>query len=141
MRAERELKKRLEKKREEIQGLERQLLEAKAYYSAMEESFKLISKDSDYQGDNSGLRAGTDLAKVRDVLLHAGKPMHVTEILTAIGKETTKQNKVSLSGSLGMYVRDERIFTRPGPNTFGLVEFNAGDDLPEGFGETPEDAQ
>ena len=62
--------------------------------------------------------------------------MHVEKLLNAIGKESTKSNKVSLSSSIAHYVREGIIFTRPAPNTFGLKEFEKTDhdDLPEDFG-------
>jgi hypothetical protein len=64
--------------------------------------------------------------------------MHVTDLLKEMGKDATKSNRTSLSGSLGFYVRQEEIFTRPAPNTFGLREFGdneADEELPEGFGQ------
>jgi hypothetical protein len=52
-------------------------------------------------------------------------------------KPIAKNSKTSLSGSLASYVREHKIFTRPAPNTFGLVEFAevAIKEPPEGFGE------
>jgi len=50
-----------------------------------------------------------------------GKPMHVTEILEGIGSDTSKKSRTALSGSLGWYVRRNEIFSRPAPNTFGLL--------------------
>jgi hypothetical protein len=54
--------------------------------------------------------------------------------------ENTKAARVSLVGSLGNYVRKQMIFTRPGPNIFGLVGMQSanGAELPEGFGEVTE---
>jgi len=70
--------------------------------------------------------------------------MHVNELLMAIGLEKTKNARVSLVGSLGAYVRKGVVFTRPGPNIFGLVEMAAtGNEpdqqvLPETFGRLAE---
>ena len=48
--------------------------------------------------------------------------MRIEALLEAAGKEPTKANRVSLVGSLGGYVRKGKIFTRPAPSVFGLVE-------------------
>ena len=53
----------------------------------------------------------------------SGKPLHISDLLVALGKETDHDNRAALSGSLSAYVRKHEIFTRPAPNTFGLVEF------------------
>ena len=68
------------------------------------------------------LRSGTDLAKAREAILSAKKPLHLNELLQTIGKEITKKNRASLTGNLGACVRDSKIFTRPAPATYGLIE-------------------
>jgi hypothetical protein len=114
---------RIEKKQEEISSLERQLGEARAYLTALQDSMKLFPKENDASAPAPVLRAGTDVAKAQAVLINSGKPMHVNELLKGIGKEVTKAARVSLAGSLGGYVRRGAIFTKPQPNTFGLIEF------------------
>jgi hypothetical protein len=64
------------------------------------------------------------VAKARDAILKAGRPLHVSEILTVIGKPDEKEGRISLGGSLSSYVRKGEVFTRPDPNTFGLVELD-----------------
>lgn len=51
--------------------------------------------------------------------------MHVNDILTRIGKAPDKASRVSVAGTLASYVRSGQIFTRPAPNTFGLVEWES----------------
>ena len=81
-------------------------------------------------------RAGSAPAKVKALLEKFGKPMHITEIVTGIGKENTKPNRLSLGGTLSRYVREGYGFTRPAPNTFGLPDMEPPEDeLPEGFGQ------
>ena len=139
MRARKKLEKMVEDKKAEILELEKKLGEAKAYLEALEESLKLVAK---HEGGSRGdvLRAGSTVFKAREALRQAGKPLHVNELLAAIGREVTKKSKVSLSGSLSTYVRNQMIFTRPAPNTFGLEEFGPNetveDEPPEGFGGT-----
>lgn len=129
----------IEEKKTEIVGLEGKVCEAKAYLSALEDSLKLISKHDDgSKGD--ALRPGSMVHQAREVLKKAGKPLHIGDLLKEMGKEATKENRVSLSGSLANYVRSQTIFTRPAPNTFGLAEFDSADsdadEPPDGFGGT-----
>jgi hypothetical protein len=123
MRTKLELVKRIKKKEAEICALRKQLEQAEAYLQGMTDSLKLFPKDGESEGDSvSVLRAGSQLAAARDAIRAAGHALHISDLLTAIGKEPTKANKLSLSGSLGDYVRKQLVFTRPKPNTFGLKE-------------------
>ncbi|TFH12479.1 MAG: hypothetical protein E4H02_13040 [Lentisphaerales bacterium] len=143
MRAQKKIEKLMEDKQRHILDLERQLGEARAYLEGLTESLKLISRHggeaSGGGGGGDDLRAGSGVFKAREALRKAGKPLHVTDLLAAIGREATKKNKISLGGSLSNYVRSGTIFTRPAPNTFGLIEFGdqgvESDEPPEGFGE------
>ena len=73
----------------------------------------------------------------------AGKPLHINEILNVLKLEPNKKNRLSLSGSLSGYARRGEVFTRPAPNTFGLVEFHTQIpktlEPPDGFGDEIED--
>jgi hypothetical protein len=60
----------------------------------------------------------------RDYLRKVGKPLHVSKILGGIGKEVTRDSKVSMSGFIAAYVRKNQFFTRIAPNVFGLKEFD-----------------
>ena len=144
MRIRHELLKRIEKKREEIRDLEIKLAEAKAYTQALEDSLRLLPKEGapEKLEPEQVLRPGSAVAKARAAILKANKPLHVTEILKVIGRPVDKNNRVSLSGSLSGYVKRGEIFTRPAPNTFGLLELNHNEmppeeEPPEGFGSLP----
>src|SRR5581483_7219739 len=113
------------KKQEEISKMEKELGESRAYLMALQDMLKLLPRaESAGLPQSAGLRAGTDLAKAYDVLKKAGEPLPMTELLTRMGKEVNAKNRMSLSGSLGSYVRKNSIFSRPAPNTFGLIEFD-----------------
>lgn len=135
MRAEQDIEKKIKQKEDEVQKLREDLGKAEAYIEALKESLRLIKKTSD---PNEGIRPGSMMYKVRSALRKEGKSLYVEELLKRMGMEVNKKNKVSLSGSLGSYVRQEIIFTRPAPNTFGLIEFDrlaeSQDDIPDGFG-------
>lgn len=137
-----EFQKRIEKKQQEIRELESRIKEANSYLQALLDSMKWLPRDETDAVGSQTLRAGTILAKAQESIRKSGQPMHVADILKAIGKPTDKKNRVSLGGSLSGYVRRKEIFTRPAPNTFGLIEMNGssgsgkteGSDLPENFG-------
>jgi seryl-tRNA synthetase len=147
-----ELRRKIEKKHGEIQGwshekqrlldqtreLTAKIREANAYILGLEETLKLLPRDlTDAATD---LRPGTALARAREEILKAGKPIHITELLKNLGKEVDHNSRAALSGSLAVYVRKNEIFTRPAPNTFGLVEMDQGQiaegQPPPGFGST-----
>jgi hypothetical protein len=144
MRVRDEIQKRIEKKQQEIRELELQQAAANAYLQALQDSLRLLPKEAapEKLGPEQTLRPGSAVAKSREAILKANKPLHVTEILKAIGRPVDKSNRVSLSGSLGGYAKRVEIFTRPAPNTFGLLELNhnempAIEEPPEGFGDLP----
>jgi hypothetical protein len=123
MQIQRELERRIERKRQEIAGLKQQLNTAETYLEALLDTVKLLPKEGDKE---VALRAGSDLARARDFIKTHGRPQHVADIIKGIGKEVNKANKISLSGSLGSYVRKGIIFTKPAPNTFSLIELENG---------------
>lgn len=130
------LQKLYDKKQAEINDLESQLSQAKAYLQAIQDSIKAMPRES--AAAEQSLRAGSGLARTRDILKVSGKPMHVSEILKALGKPVDKKSKLSLSGSLATYARRREIFVRTAPNTFGLIESGSApkgtEDLPDNFG-------
>lgn len=137
-----EFQKRIERKQQEIRDLETRIKEANAYLQALLDSMKWLPREESSNG-NQLLRPGTTLAKAQEAIQKSGHPMHVADILKAIGKPTDKRNRVSLGGSLSGYVRRKEIFTRPAPNTFGLIEMEnlanvsiktEGSELPKNFG-------
>ncbi len=110
----------LDRKQQEIQHLELELEKAKTYVQALQDSMRFLPKDNGQEA--AVLRPGSTLAKTQEILRSAGKSMHITEILKALNKPSDKKHRLSLSGSLSSYVRSGEIFTRPAPNTFGLIE-------------------
>ena len=141
MHAREQVQKLLDRKQQEIKELELQIEKARAYIQALQDFMRFLPRDS-AQNDVS-LRPGTALAKARDVLRLQGEAMHITEILKALNQPADKKHRLSLSGSLSSYVRNSQIFTRPAPNTFGLIEMNktatgsesTESEIPEDFGD------
>ncbi|HEX4311640.1 MAG TPA: hypothetical protein VHZ25_16535 [Acidobacteriaceae bacterium] len=135
-----------DKKSQEIQDLERQIERAKVYSQAIQDSIKALPRETTSgarsEDGSSDLRPGTRLARAKEAIRKNGAAMHINELLEAIGAENTKEARVSLVGSLGSYVRKGQVFTRPLPNTFGLIGMatpNAGENLPVSFGKLSDD--
>lgn len=63
----------------------------------------------------------SNFTMIEVVLLAAGKPLHVSEIIAAIEKEFgLTLDRDSLSSAILKQVRKEKRFVRVAPNTFGL---------------------
>ena len=117
-----QIQKKLDAKRAEIADLESKLSSARAYAQAIEDMLRIAPKESSPEETSSMvLRPGTALALTQAAILRAGKPLHISEILASLNKTDTKPNRISLGGSLANYARQDKIFTKPGPNTFGLI--------------------
>lgn len=130
---------RLKKKEAEILSLQEQIKAARVYMQALQDVLKILPRGPE---SSTLLRPGSAIALARDAILKRQAPVHITALLEALGKEDTRENKSSLTGSIAAYVRRGEIFTRPAPNTFGLIELghanqghDAMDEPPEGFGE------
>lgn len=125
---------RIRKKDAEIQSLEERLRAARIYVQALRDVLDAIQRGG---GTNdSVIRTGSAVAKAREAILKAGKPIHISDLLAATGKSVTKETRASLGSSLAAYVRRGEIFTRPAPNTFGLVELGHTSEA-EPLGEPP----
>ena len=118
----RKVEERLRRKEEEIQELESKIRDVRVYMQALQDVLKILPRSHERGAANGALRAGSSMSHVRDFILQRGRPAHVSELLEALGKETTREARASLSGSLAAYVRKGEVFTRPSPNTFGLIE-------------------
>ena len=119
-----------------IADLQLALAESKAYLAALQDTLKLMPTQGEHITAVPVLRDGTDLAKVRNLLRTEGKHLHINDILKRLGKEVTRNNKAALGGSISTYVRKGHMFTRPAPNSFGLVEFEV-----QGGGHTEAEAE
>jgi hypothetical protein len=115
---------RLRKKEQEIQALEEKLRAAKVYTQALQDVIRLMEEDDNGNSvqPEATLKAGSAVAKARELILARGAPLHISDLLLALGKESTRESRASLTSSLAAYVRRGEIFTRPAPNTFGLTE-------------------
>ena len=121
----RKIEERIKKKEQEIQDFEDKIREARIYIQALQDVLKIMPRDMEPSGrPEASLRPGSAVAKAREIILTRKHPVHVTQLLRELGMEVTRESRAGLSGSLSAYVRRREIFTRPAPNTFGLVELN-----------------
>ena len=130
------IEKMIEKAEEEQAYWAKQIELKDAYIQGLKDTLRHLPKTQEKSNGQATLRAGSDIAKAREIILKEGKPMHIAEIIKRIGKELTKQNRASLSSYIGSFVRKGEYFTRPAPNTFGLVELEeeSGIEPPAEFG-------
>lgn len=136
----RKLEERIRKKEAEVEELRTKIHDAEVALETLHEVRRMLPREPGVISD-AVLRAGSMVADARIAILKAGKPLHIVALLTAMGREPTRENRTSLAGSMAAYVRDSKIFTRPAPNTFGLIELNQedkaadGPEPPSNFGE------
>ncbi len=115
-----ELQRRIDRKRRDLEKLENELRDAQAYLRALEDTYRLL--DSGEEASEQPLRPGSDVARCEDILRGVGRPLHVTELLSHLGKASDKKARLSLSASLSSYARRHQVFTKLGQNTFGLSD-------------------
>lgn len=146
----RKIEERLRRKEAEMQALEAQLREGRAYVQALQDVLKMFPKEVGQEHFSSHtatatLRSGSGVALARDAILAEGKPLHISVLLQKVGKDNSKKARISLASSLATYVRKTEIFTRPAPNTFGLIELghtgeSASAEPPADFGTGDDEA-
>ncbi len=120
------IEERILKKEQEIQELEMKIREARAYVQALQDVAKLLPREQ--EGEKAAeavLRPGGSIYDAHTAILKAGKPLHIVELLHAMGREVDRKGRIGLASSLAAYVRRNEIFTRPKPNTFGLIELQS----------------
>jgi len=138
MKARNDIERRISREQQKILGLQGEIERAQSFIQGLQEALKMLPKDGVTKPrKGKGLfRAGSDMARIRDLILQAGKPMHITQIVIGLGKENNKPNRMSIVGSLGRYVRAGDVFKRVEPNTFSLIDMDTSNEveLPSDFG-------
>jgi len=127
----REFEKLIEKKKVEIIEAQRAIASAEAYIQAMTDAIKKLPKDDAVAPT---VRPGSDVEKIRDVILSAGRPLHLSEIIESLGRQADPDAKAKVAGLLGWYTTKGKVFSKTAPNTYGLTEVTA---IPPDFGDEP----
>jgi len=145
MDARKDIESRIGRERQKITELQKQIESTESFIRGLQEALKILPRDGTIRSSRRSMtiRQGSDVAKIRDLIRKNGGPMHIGELVTGIGRQDTKANRMSLSGSLGRYVRRNSVFCRTGPNQFSLIDMegNSATRLPPDFGteEIPSD--
>lgn len=129
------LEEKIRRKRQEIQELQGRIREAGAYIQALEEASKLLPRENVKRASvESVLRPGSGAHRAYVALQAAGKPLHIVEIMKAIGMPINKNSRLTIGGTLSRYSRNGQVFRRTAPNTFSIMDNANSDEPPEGFG-------
>lgn len=126
--ARRKVEAKISAKEKEIKELEANLSAARAELKGMKEILKILPREQTPSSAKNILRSGSMAEKAYKVLKNNEKPLYIDDILSDMKRAVNKKNKVSLSSVLSQYARKNEIFSRPAPNTFGLLEW--GDNPP-----------
>jgi hypothetical protein len=137
-----DIQRKIEKKQAELLESERTYAigraAALAYIQALQDTLKSLPREPNNENPAKTLRPGSAVARARELILIAKRPMHLTELLKGLGRPVDNNTRASLTGALGAYVRRNEVFTRPQPNTFGLIELGhddtRADEPPDDFG-------
>lgn len=141
MREQKVIEDQLRRKEVEIVALEDKLKAARVYAKALRDVLKMVNKAEPDDLSETKLRKGSLVDQARELIHERSEPVHIDELLRAMGKEVTRDAKASLNSSLAAYVRNGEIFVRTAPATYGLIELShtaedSDEDLPPvGFGQ------
>ncbi len=137
MDARQEIERRIERERQKLTDLRAQIERTESFILGMQEAVKLLPRVAQMSasGSKRALRSGGSAQQALQLLRTGGKPMHISDILIAIGKENTRSARSSLASSLGRYSRQGKLFVNEGSNTFSAkAESDPSGNLPEEFG-------
>jgi hypothetical protein len=130
-----DIQKKIEKKQFELLERERNFeierASVAAYIQALQDTLKFLPREATEGKADKIFRRGSAMARTREMILAANRPLHIGEILNGLGKMDDHNARASITGALGAYVRRGEIFTRPRPNTFGLVELGHSESADE----------
>jgi len=130
-----EMEKKIEESRTQLQALMMQVEIQKAYLKGLEEFYDNSLEDSNLKNNmnfserNASpalsqpleiLREGSEILKVKEIIQKVGRPMHITKIMESLGINDSKK-KISLTGTLNQYSKKKRVFIKAAPNTYGVL--------------------
>jgi hypothetical protein len=114
-----ELQRRIDQQQQKVWQLQADARDANTYLQGLVDAMKLLPKEPN-PNKEIRLRDGSAIAEARKAILAQKRPMHISEIMPAIGGKESDQP--SVSSGISAYVRKGEIFVRTAPNTFGLIE-------------------
>jgi hypothetical protein len=114
---------RIEKKRAEVDEMRMKLRMEERYLEAMLDTYKILPRSDSNGSAPNAFRRGSGASKAYEALKRVGHPMHVKELAQAIGLKLDRASTQGLASAIRLYLMKGEIFTKPAPNTYGLVEF------------------
>lgn len=135
MGAREQVQKKIDQKHQEIRDLQARIHEAEIYIQALQETIRILPKEVNGSQPEQALRKGSLVYQAREAIRTAGRPVHISDLLRMLGLPVDKKHRASLGSSISGYARRSEIFTRPEPNTFGLLELKSqAQEPPADFG-------
>jgi TolA-binding protein len=125
MGAREQVQRKIDQKQQEIRELQAKIRDAEIYIQALQELNRVLPKEANGSQPEQKLRKGSLVYQAREAIKAAGHPVHISDLLRMLGLPVDKKRRASLSGSISGYARRGEIFTRPEPNTFGLLELKS----------------
>ena len=90
------LEDKIQKKMQEIQSIEEKLKSARIYLQALHDIRKeLIRVEAGASPPDVTVRKGSMIDVARECILTAGRPQTLDEIISALGREATRENRAS----------------------------------------------
>ena len=104
-------------------GFETKLVALRAEKKGMQDILKILPNEGEATKCRT-IRPNSKAGKSQALLKENGVPMHVGDIIEAIGEEENNtKTRASLAGTLRTYVNRGEVFSLPSPNTFSLLEW------------------
>lgn len=72
------------------------------------------------------IKPGSHTAKTVEILREVRKPLPVDDLLKRMAEKGKAPPKASLVGALSRHVNKGKVFYRPKPGVYGLLEFKGG---------------
>lgn len=123
----REKQKRLQDLRREIVAVEAELREAKAILGERPREIGRVGFRK------RPIRPRSSVWWAKSALVHAGKPMHIDELVKRVEEFSSQAvRKSTLVSNLSRYVRSRDTFSRPEEGIYGLLDFEGGVETEKG---------
>ena len=106
------------------QDLDTKIAAAEAYLEGFGDAGKFVPRPDEDENAAMRLQPGSSIDKIYKILQAKKEPMHIEDILAALGKPIDdKKVRQATVGPINQYVRQGRIFFRDKPSIFGLREW------------------
>lgn len=105
----------------ELARLEAELTAGRAYLSVLQSQIEA----AEARTANERETAEDPVIVIRRLILEAGKPLYIDDILRGLDLPLTRETRDEIRQLLLSWVRRGEIFSRPRPAVFGLIELES----------------